>query len=804
MTVDNNINEYNASDIRVLEGLEAVRLRPGMYIGDTGIYGLHHLVYEIVDNSIDEAMAGHCKNIKIIVHIDNSVTVIDDGRGIPVDIHAEQGIPAVEVIMTTLHAGGKFDNNNYKVSGGLHGVGASVVNALSEKCRVEVKRNGAVYVIEFEKGEQTSPLVKVGVSEHTGTKTTFKPDKSIFEEIDFSFDTLVARFRELAFLNKGIRITVADERTNKESEFYYEGGIKSFVDHLNKNKNVILPDPLYINAEKEGVSVELAIQWNESYSEIIFSFANCINTVEGGTHLTGMKSALTRSINTYANQNMKKDLKENLTGDDIKEGLTAVVHVQLGNPQFEGQTKTKLGNSNVKGIVENLLGEGLTTYLNENPQVSKKIIMKIIDASAARIAARKARELTRRKGALDFAGLPGKMADCQEKDPAKCELYIVEGDSAGGSAKQGRERKYQAVLPLRGKILNVEKARFDKMLTSEEIKILIKAIGTGIGSEGFDLAKLRYHKVIIMTDADVDGAHIRTLLLTFFYRHMASLIERGHLYIAQPPLYKYKKGKSEKYLKDEGVLIKYLVEAGSVELKLWCNSELLSVLELNQLVTNIIKYQDLLQKLSYRRDRELVDFLVRIKHVEVSQFSKEESLITLCDEALAYRSSQLNENDKIVYDISFDEEHDLFSVVFTSTIRNVIIQTKMDHSFISSFELQELQTISRQISTVKPPFAYQIKDADKIEIDDILTIKNIVIETSKKGVYIQRYKGLGEMNPDQLWETTMEPVNRTLLKVTIEDVVSTDEIFTLLMGDQVEPRRDFIQSNALQVKNLDV
>ncbi len=800
-----NVEEYSADDIRVLEGLEAVRLRPGMYIGDTSSYGLHHLVYEIVDNSIDEALAGYCNNIKVTIHIDNSITITDDGRGIPVDIHPEEGIPAVEVIMTKLHAGGKFDSSTYKVSGGLHGVGASVVNALSEYCRVEVKRDGNVYLIEFQKGENLTSLKKIGVSENSGSKTTFKPDSLIFEETVFNYETLCSRFRELAFLNKGITIKVEDDRYNKQAEFYYEGGINSFIMHLNQNKNVLLTNPIYICTEKSDVSVEIALQWNDSYSDIVFSFVNCINTIEGGTHLTGLKSALTRSFNGYANKYMKRNLKESLSGDDIKEGLTSVIHVKIGDPQFEGQTKTKLGNSFVKGVVENLLNESLSSFLEENPAIAKKLLSKMIDASAARIAARKAREITRRKGALDLAGLPGKMADCQEKDPSLCELYLVEGDSAGGSAKQGRNRKYQAILPLRGKILNVEKARYDRMLSSQEIKLLIKALGTGIGSEDFNVSKLRYHKIIIMTDADVDGAHIRTLLLTFFYRQMTEIVERGYLYIAQPPLYKYKKGKFEKYIKNDQSLTKFLIETGCQNIQVRNDKGTIDVESIIPLIYKIIDYKESLDKIAIKKNKDLLHYFIRTIKIQPDNFTDKVLIEQACEGAKSYMEPILKENDSVSYEVNFDEEHNNYFCRFNISISNSRGETVLDDQFVSSPEFEHLSKISDQLDKLgEGEFYYRFKDTPEKKVYDIIELQDIVIQYAKKGVYIQRYKGLGEMNPDQLWNTTMDPEVRSLLKVSVDDMVETDRVFTMLMGDQVEPRRDFIQNNALSVKNLDI
>ena len=796
MNEKNNNNEsYTAEDIKVLKGLDAVRKRPAMYIGTTGIEGLHHLVYEVVDNSVDESLAGYCKNVDVIIHLDGSCTVIDDGRGIPTEIHSEEGRSAAEVVLTELHAGGKFESKAYRISGGLHGVGVSVVNALSEWLDMEIKQNGTVFQQHYDRGAPAAPLAIVGKTKGRGTKITFRPDSEVFEILDFSWDILSQRLRELAFLNRGLNITLSDERTEKKQVFQYSGGIVSFVEHLNKNKTLIHPKPIYISGEKEDIIVEIALQYNDGYSETIYTFANNINTKEGGTHLIGFKSALTRTVNSYASSSgLMKDSKEGLSGDDIREGLSAVINVKLMNPQFEGQTKMKLGNSDIKGIVESIVNDTLGTYFEENPSVARKIVEKAIQASRAREAARKAKELTRRKGALEDTGLPGKLADCSEKDPALSEVFIVEGDSAGGSAKQGRDRRIQAILPLRGKILNVEKARFDKMLNSEEIRILITALGTGIGHEDFDIAKIRYHKVILMTDADVDGAHIRTLLLTFFYRQMPQVIEKGYLYIAQPLLFKVKKGRTEKYIQNELEMLNMLFELASDDIEMSIKGQQVKGKSLITHFKRLYRFERLTEWFERRRkDPDLLLFIL------ASGMNKE----TLKDrKSLEELLARIRERDANMHigDIQLDEEHQTYGV----EIRRQNYKLNLDTNFITSPEFRELENLYSIIRDLGPqPYKVQIKDGVK-EIGNSKQLLEFILATAKKGLTIQRYKGLGEMNPQQLWETTMDTERRTLLQVTVQDSVEADSIFTILMGDQVEPRKEFITTHALEARNVDI
>jgi DNA gyrase subunit B len=799
--------EYTADSIKVLEGLEAVRKRPAMYIGSTGSVGLHHLVYEIVDNSVDEAMAGFCKNIDVFIHVDNSITVIDDGRGIPTEMHSIQKRSAAEVALTVLHAGGKFDSDVYKVSGGLHGVGVSVVNALSEWLDLEVKQNGKVFQQRYERGNPQAPLAVTGTTTTTGTKITFKPDFQIFEDREYSYDILSQRLRELAFLNRGLKITIQDERSTKKQTFFYEGGIASFIEYLNKNKTPLHPAPIYLSKEREGIFVEIAFQYNDSYVEQVFSFANNINTQEGGTHLVGFKAALTRTINAYAvASGLLKNGTEALSGDDVREGLTAVVSVRLSNPQFEGQTKTKLGNSEVKGIVEAMMNETLGAYLEENPLVARKIAEKGMNAARAREAARKARELTRRKGVLDSTSLPGKLADCQEKDPALSELFIVEGDSAGGSAKQGRDRKNQAILPLKGKILNVEKARFDKMLSSDEIKVLITALGAGIGAEEFDIAKLRYHRIVIMTDADVDGAHIRTLLLTFFYRQMPQIIERGYLYIAQPPLFKIKRGKTERYIKDDSRMEDFLLDLAAEDMELYSpeQSAYLTGERLTSTLKKLVQFEKNLDKSKRKRlDTVVLRALLLDKTFSKAALKDGEKLKAIAASIERY-IKQFHPKTVIDWAIEKDEEHEAFKLRFDTKWDAITSSIVFDENFITTPEFRELQSLSPAMLGLDGP-AYTIREKGE-ERTFVHTGKLVpyVLELGKKGLAIQRYKGLGEMNPEQLWQTTMDPEKRTFLQVTIEDSIKADEIFTILMGDQVEPRRAFIQRHALEVKNLDV
>ncbi len=809
-------DSYSADQIKVLEGLDAVRKRPAMYIGSTGPDGLHHLVYEVVDNSVDEHMAGFGEAIDATIHIDGSVTVVDNGRGIPTGMHPTQKKSAAEVALTVLHAGGKFEQGAYTVSGGLHGVGISVVNALSEWLELEIWQDGQVFEQRYERGKPTAPLKVTGKTKRRGTKVTFKPDSEVFETLDFSFDVLAQRLRELAFLNKGLAITLKDERKDKEQVFRYKGGIVSFVEHLNEAKTP-LHKPIFIEVTKPDLILEVALQYNDGYAENLFSFANNINTREGGTHLVGFKAALTRTINNYANANdlLKKDT-ETLTGDDVREGLTAVVSVKVRQPQFEGQTKAKLGNSEVKGIVEAAVNDALGTYFEENPPVARKIIGKAIDAARAREAARKAKDLIRRKSALDGGSLPGKLADCAEKDPALSELFIVEGDSAGGSAKQGRDRKFQAILPLKGKILNVEKARFDKMLASDEIRTLIMALGTGIGrkredsekgdKEAFDIAKARYHKIILMTDADVDGSHIRTLLLTFFFRQMAELIERGYVYIAQPPLFKVKKGKTERYLKDEGGLNEYLADLAVEEVEVYVESaqSFVTGRRLLPILKKLIAYEDLLGRLSKKQheanilrafvdepglDRDLLKNQTALKKV-VANAKK-----TL---ALVYPKATTT------IEIVEDEEHQSYKVSCRVQTNGMTHSLDVTHELVGSADFRELQKLAPSaIGLGRAPHRLKAKGAETQQ-PGTAGLVHAILELGKQGLNIQRYKGLGEMNPDQLWETTMNPETRTLLKVKLEDVTGVDEIFTILMGDEVEPRRNFIQEHALEVRNLDV
>ena len=796
--------DYDASSIKVLEGLEAVRKRPAMYIGSTREEGLHHLAYEVVDNSIDEVLAGFCDRVDVTIHVDNSITVVDNGRGIPVDYHEGEKKSAAEVVMTTLHSGGKFDDNSYKVSGGLHGVGVSCVNALAEELELEIWRNSRVYQQSYRRGRPLGPLQETGRTDRRGTKITFRPDSTIFDTLDFHFETLSQRLRELSFLNKGVVITVTDERSDKTHQFKYAGGISEFVKHLNRNRTVLHRPPIHFEAERETSSgelirLEVAIQYNDGYAENVFSFANNINTVDGGTHLSGFRSALTRSINSYGQgSGLFKDLKENLSGDDVREGLSAVISVKLPQPQFEGQTKGKL-NSDIKGLVEAFINEHLADYLEKTPAVARKIILKAVEAARAREAARKARELTRRKGALDSASLPGKLADCQEKDPAHCEIFIVEGDSAGGSAKQGRDRKFQAILPLKGKILNVEKARYDKMLGHEEIRAMVTALGTGIGADDFDVAKLRYHKIIIMTDADVDGSHIRTLLLTFFFRQMVGLIERGHIFIAQPPLFKVKKGRKEWYVRDEKSMTKELMRNATEDLVVRAGKQgqVLRSRRLNSFLEKLVDFRKFFGKLEKRLgDRALVEALLQGGLHNRRQLRDEAFLTGLLEPI-----RDLGYHPRVVR----DPEHSLFKLVIPARTDNGASGRVVDLQFVTLPEFKSAVTLKRAFGEMdEPPFVIDGKNDSTVELSSRDELLDAVITLGKKGFQIQRYKGLGEMNPEQLWETTMDLEARSLLQVRIEDAVETDEIFTILMGDAVEPRRRFIQDNALEVKNLDV
>ncbi len=799
--------QYGADSIKVLEGLEAVRKRPAMYIGSTGKDGLHHLVYEVVDNSVDEAAAGYCDNIDVRIRADNSVMVDDNGRGIPVDMHKDEGMPAAQVVLTKLHSGAKFSNESYKISGGLHGVGVSVVNALSQYLELEVKREGKIYRQTYTRGEPTSDLDVVGKTRGRGTKITFKPDHEIFEDIDFSFDVLSNRLRELAFLNKGLKIILTDERDGKKSEFFYKGGIVSFVEYINRNKGVLHRKTIYFDGEKEDCNVEVALQYNDTYTESIFSFVNSINTTEGGTHLSGFKSALTRVINNYAaNNNLIKNGKDVIKGEDVREGLSCVISVKLKEPQFEGQTKTKLGNSEVKGLVEGIVYDKLGSYLEENPPVAKQILGKALDAARARDAARRAKELTRRKSALEVGALPGKLADCQERDPGRSEVYLVEGDSAGGSAKQGRDRRNQAILPLRGKVLNVEKARYDKMLQNEEIKVIVTALGAGIGREegDFDVSKLRYHKVIIMTDADVDGLHIRTLLLTFFFRQMRELIERGYLYIAQPPLFKVMDRKKELYIHNEEEMKNYILDNGVSKLSLTIgNGNSISGSRLLNLVKKVMKIETVLDRFEKEeKNRTVMRILAGDPVFSPDDFKTEGALLKV-----AKRTSKAIGERLEGYRMEPDPEYDGYKLILDYRMKGQIFTTVLDREIFKSPRFIEIKDLLNQVSALgEPPYTVVTEDEEKgrKELASMTALVEHVTAMGQKGISIQRYKGLGEMNPDQLWETTMNPEKRTLLQVRVDDFVTADEIFTTLMGDHVEPRKEFIYKNALYASNLDV
>ncbi|HEX7997309.1 MAG TPA: DNA topoisomerase (ATP-hydrolyzing) subunit B [Pyrinomonadaceae bacterium] len=799
---------YDSSSITVLEGREAVRKRPAMYIGSTGDMGLHHLVYEVVDNSIDEALAGYCDTVEVTIHLDNSITVVDNGRGIPVDYHKGEKRSAAEVVMTKLHAGGKFDSNAYKVSGGLHGVGVSCVNFLSETLRLEIWRDGKTYEQEYVRGIPVSKLEQTGKTRKRGTKITFKPDSEIFDTTIFSFDKLSERLREKAFLNKGIRITIKDEReeTERSHEFYYKGGIAEFVKHLNKNKTTLHDRPLYFERVNDTLSIEVAIQYNDAYDEKVYSFANNINTVDGGTHLSGFRSAFTRTINAYAQSSgLAKNFKGSLSGDDVREGLVAVISVKLPQPQFEGQTKGKL-NSDVKGAVESFLNERLTEFFEQNPTVARKIVGKAVDAARAREAARKAREIVR-KGAIGSTMLPGKLADCQERDPQLCEIYIVEGDSAGGSAKQGRDRKNQAILPLKGKILNVEKARFDKMLGHGEIKTLITALGTGIGKDDFDVNKLRYHKIILMTDADVDGSHIRTLLLTFFYRQMPELVENGYVYIAQPPLFKVKRGKKEEYIKDERSMVRYMMRmaTGDIKVRSAGSDTAIEGRELARALEQMVEFKRYCEKVARRLggDSRMLNMLLEALAGRKGILRKEGMTLRNVFENKEYviklEGALFQEGYKPK--LREDEEHDMWKVEATADSG---VSVCVDWNLASYVEFQKAVELYKALEErLAAPFvAGENGSSEQLETREALLER--VLAAAKKDLTIQRYKGLGEMNPEQLWETTMNPDKRTLLQVRVDDAVETDEIFTVLMGDAVEPRRRFIEDNALDVKNLDV
>ena len=859
---------YDSSNIKILEGLEAVRKRPAMYIGGTGIDGLHHLIFELVDNSVDEAISGFCKEIEVILHIDGTVTVSDDGRGIPVGMHQDRDVSAAEVVMTVLHAGGKFDKDTYKVSAGLHGVGVSVVNALSETLQLEIKREGKIHFQEYVKGKPASPIEVIGETNTSGTRIRFKPDSEIFEDLNFRFEILSNRLRELAFLNKGLKIHIHDERDGKDNEFLFAGGIVSFIEHLGKNKKILHPEPIYIEREKDDCDLQLVIQYNDSYHEEMFTFVNNVNTRDGGTHLSGFRSALTRTVNGYAVQNnMLKNTGVTLTGDDVREGLIMVLSIKIPDPQFEGQTKGKLGNTEVKGIVEQIVNEKLGQFFEEQPIVAKQIVSKVISAAQAREAAKKAKDLVRRKNALEVSSLPGKLADCSEKDPSLSELYIVEGDSAGGSAKQGRNRENQAILPMRGKILNVEKARTEKMIGNQEIRTLITALGAGIGND-FDVEKLRYHKVIIMTDADVDGAHIRTLLLTFFFRQMPQIIEHGYLYIAQPPLFKIKKGKKESYLKDEKLLFQYLMNQGTEKLEISTSKEggeIISGSNLKLLIDNLFKFEECFNQVVMNNiPKAFLDSLISLD-IEDKDFKNLEhvlaTVIQIVDGLIDkenknkynYKKENLNipikfntsiklDNDKknrlkefllevdekadnpsavkmshsfkkidlnneikdINLVIGFEDETKTYNVTFLGSSNGRDFEINLNPEFINSVMIQNILKIYKPIKEHDcSPFVLK-NNGESITVDSKHGLLQAVLEMAKKGMYIQRYKGLGEMNPDQLWETTMDPEVRVLLQVRADDIPASSELFETLMGDPVEPRREFIQKNALQARNIDL